>query len=310
MPAFQNKAVVPHSLEILRTEALAHARHQLILPPLAEVWSATKHLPHFDEKAHATIGFYFYAEDDKDYPVGEVQVSKKKMPDFYQGFLLAEGTPDTHLIPKLEWLNQKKEIIRRKCGGTKRDEPRVVMNHVRTGGGAWRHKAFLDAVGRPATDAFLLLSPLATYWSLELLWALANGPFASAFTLTNSTSKQIGVRLVKRMPVPTINKLPVTLVAAVQAYLDAAREFSSRFTDEEQKKMRSDAQQKRRQAIRSKKDGKRYAGITIRRWQCSSAGGDSTSQRTPARPTLACGCRGLETLRAARRTRTRVAGFL
>ena len=228
MDAFRNECRVPTGALLSRDEVLAHPRCQLLLPPLAEVWKAAKHLPRLDEKAHVTIGFYFFAEDDKDYPRSEVQVAEKKTPDFYQGFLLAEGTPDTHLLPDLVWLNQKDEIIRRACGGTTRNVPRVVMNHVRTGGGAWRHKAFIDLIGRPATDAFLLISPVAPHWSLEVLWALANGPFANAFTLTNSAAKQIGVRLLERMHVPSLDGVPASLLAAMQAYLTAARSFSGR----------------------------------------------------------------------------------
>ena len=226
MDAFRNQCRVPTGALLSRDEVLSHPRHQLLLPPLAEVWKAAKRLPRLDEKAHVTIGFYFYPESDESYPAGEVQVSKKEATGFYQGFLLAEGTPETHLLPKLEWLNQSEKIIEWPCGGTKRDEPRVVMNHVRTGGGAWRHKAFVDTKGRPATDAFLLLSPLAPNWSLEVLWALANGPFANAFTLTNSAAKQIGVRLLESMRVPALTETPASLLSAVRNYLAAACTFS------------------------------------------------------------------------------------
>ena len=236
MDSFRSENRVPSGAWFLQSDALAHPQHRLLLPPLAEVWAAAERLPQLDEMAHVTIGFYFFAETDDDYPKGEIQVSAKKLPDFYQGFLLAEGTPDTHLLPRLEWLNQKSKIIRRECGGTKRDEPRVVMNHVRTGGGAWRHKAFIDPVGRPATDAFLLLSPLAANWSLEILWAIANGPFANAFTLTNSATKQIGVRLLQKMRVPALSEPLLDLKSAVQAYIAAAREFTTKYGNVASKK--------------------------------------------------------------------------
>jgi type I restriction-modification system DNA methylase subunit len=232
MDSFQNENRVPVGALLSRSDALADPRHQLLLPPLNGLWEATRALPCLKDVAFVTIGFYFYPEGDPAYPVGEVQVSANKQPGFYQGFRLAEGTPDTHRLPRLEWLNQKAEIIEWACGGTKRDEPRVVMNHVRTGGGAWRHKAFIDPVGRPATDAFLLLSPLEANWSLEILWAIANGPFANAFTLTNSATKQIAVRLLKRMRVPALNEPPLDLKSAVQAYIAAAREFTAKYGSE------------------------------------------------------------------------------
>jgi len=107
------------------------------------------------------------------------------------------------------------------------------MNHVRTGIRAWRHKAFIDPVGRPATDAFLLISPLATNLSLEILWAIVNGPFASAFTLTNSATKQIGVKLLQRMRVPALSQPLSELESAVSTYLAAARKFTAKYGSEE-----------------------------------------------------------------------------
>ncbi len=229
MEAFRNQSKLPSADVTSSEEVSAHPNHNLLLPRLGEVWKATGYLPRLKDKTHVTIGFYFYPEGDDNYPPGEQQVSDKKQPGFYQGFLLAEATPDTHLLPKLEWLNQKEGMIEWACGGTKRNEPRVVMNHVRVGGGAWRHKAFIDTVGRPATDAYLLLAPFAPNWSLEVLWALVNGPFANAFTLANSTAKQIGVRLLKELHVPLLSHHNiVSLENAVRTYFAAARAFSAR----------------------------------------------------------------------------------
>ena len=232
MDAFRNENRVPVGALLSSSKTLSHPRHQLLLPPLEDLWNVTRALPSMKDVALVTIGFYFYPEGDPAYPAQEVQVSANKQPNFYQGFRLAERTPDTHLLPQLEWLNQTPGIIRRDCGGTKRGEPRVVMNHVRTGIRAWRHKAFIDPVGRPATDAFLLISPLAANWSLEVLWAIANGPVASAFTFTNSATKQIGVRLLQRMPVPILSKPPLDLELAVQVYIANAREFTAKYGNE------------------------------------------------------------------------------
>ena len=218
MPEFRSENRVPLGSWFSRSDAIAHPRHQLLLPRLSDLWETAQRLPRLDEIVHVTIGFFFYAETDRDYPKGEVQVSEKKLPDFHRGFRLAEKTPDTHSLPLLEWLNQKSEIIRRGCGGLRQGQPRVVMNHIRTGGGAWRHKAFIDPVGRPATNAFLLLSPLVANCSLQTLWAIANGPFANAFTLTNSATKQIGVRLLQRMRVPALSNRPSDVESASKRY--------------------------------------------------------------------------------------------
>jgi hypothetical protein len=232
MVAFQNENHVPVGALLSRHDVLTQPRHQLLFPPLGGLWEATQAFPCLKEVALVTIGFYFYPEGDPAYPLGEVQVSEIKKPNFFQGFRLSEGTPDTHLLPRLEWLNQKPEIIEWACGGTKRAEPRIAMNHVRTGGRAWRHKAFIDSVGRPATDAFVLLSPLAAHWSLEMLWAIANGPLANAFTLTHSATKQIGVRLLQRMRVPALSKPPLELESAVQTYLATAHKFTATYGSE------------------------------------------------------------------------------
>jgi hypothetical protein len=229
MDAFRNENRVPSGELLSNAAVLANPEHQLLFPPLSAVWKSTEKLPLLQHVAMVTIGFYFYSEEDPDYPQGEIQISPNKRTDFYQGFRLAERSPDTHLLPRLEWLNQKPAIIRRQCGGTERGHPRIVMNHVRTGIRAWRHKAFIDLIGRPATDAFLLISPIAVNWSLEVLWAIANGPLASAFTFTNSATKQIGVRLLKRMPVPVLDQPPIKLETAVKNYISSALEYTSKF---------------------------------------------------------------------------------
>ncbi len=226
MEAFRNECRVPPGFELSRAAVAKDKRLRLAFPHLSAVWSAADHFPRMRDLASISIGFYFYPEKDPNFPKGEVQVSGKEQPGFRLGFLTAESSPDYHLHPKLEWLNQKPEIIEWKCGGTVLNHPQVLLNKARASRSKWRHKAFIDSVGRPFTDRFICFRPLGST-SLEAVWALVNSPFANARTFSDSTRADFSPRKLSEMRVPKLEGADLKpLEAAVRAYLTAARAFS------------------------------------------------------------------------------------
>jgi type I restriction-modification system DNA methylase subunit len=229
MDAFRIKNRVPGGVLFSQAAALAQPQHRLFLPPLGAVWSATQKLPRMKQIADVSIGFYFYPEKDPKYPRGEIQVSKDEKKRFYLGFRLAERTPDTHLLPTMEWLNQKPEIIEWKCGGTELNKPQVLINKARASRSKWRHKAFIDSVGRPFTDRFIRFRPNGKC-SLAVLWAIVNSPLANAHTFTESPKADFSPARLRKMAVPEIENCNVAhLENAVQTYITAAREFTTKY---------------------------------------------------------------------------------
>jgi hypothetical protein len=201
----------------------------LVIPDLPDVWAFFRASPRFADVASIENGFNFRGEDDPAYPAGEVKIGTGPAKGFVQGFANVTGSPDTHLLPEIVWLNQNSAIIRRAVGGTERNIPQVLLNHVRVSRDRWRHKAFVDEVGRPAVASFLLVRPHLREWSLAVLWAVCNSPLANAYTYAHSAKKHIMAGFLREMPVPDLVKhSPDRLEAAVRAYLAAAREFSAK----------------------------------------------------------------------------------
>ncbi len=226
MNAFRNECRVPTGFLLSRAAVIAHKRHRLVFPHLNALWIATEHFGRMKDIAFVSIGFYFYPEKDPLYPKGEVQVSDKELPGFQLGFLLAEDSPDYHLEPKMEWLNQQPEIIERKCGGTVLNQPQVLLNKARASRSKWRHKAFIDSVGRPFTDRFICFRPLGAI-PIKVLWALVNSPFANANTFADSPRADFSPAKLGEMRVPNLAGRDLKpLDAAVRTYLTAARAFS------------------------------------------------------------------------------------
>ena len=211
----------------------------LVIPDLPDVWTFLRTNPRFSRVASIENGFNFRGEDDTAYPSGEVKIGTGPAKGFVQGFANVTGSPDTHLLPDVVWLNQNPAIIRRSVGGTARNTPQVLLNHVRVSRDRWRHKAFVDEVGRPAVASFLLVRPRLAEWSLAVLWAVCNSPLANAYTYAHSAKKHIMAGFLREMPVPDLaTHSPARLEAAVRAYLAAAREFSAKHTAQENKSKR------------------------------------------------------------------------
>jgi hypothetical protein len=147
-----------------------------------------------------------------------------------EGFASVDDSPNTHLLPTTWWLNLDKRTIRRPVAGTKKGIPQIVLNYAPVDRDAWRLKAFVDPVGRPATSRLLLVRPKNQRVSLSGLWALCNSPVANAYTFALGSKRDNTAGLMRAMPVPDLNSCDLArLEAAVRAYLDAAKEFTATY---------------------------------------------------------------------------------
>ncbi len=208
----------------------------LVLPDLPNVWGTLTQNSRFKSIADIGNGFIFLSENHPKFPFGEVTVSPQKADGFVEGFTNVSGSPDTHLLPALSWLNQKPEILACERAGTRCGTPQILLNYIRASRRAWRLKGFLDFIGRPATSAFLLVRSISPLWSPNVLWAVCNSPFANAYTYAHSAKKHIISGFLREMPVPDlVRNNPARLETAVRAYLAAARAFSAKHAANERK---------------------------------------------------------------------------
>jgi hypothetical protein len=203
---------------------------RFVVPDVRQIWNACEPLPRFKQFAEIGQGLIHRARTDPRFPKGSVTESREKLPGLDEGFASVDDSPNTHLLPTTWWLNLDKRTIRRPVAGTKKGIPQIVLNYAPVDRDAWRLKAFVDPIGRPATSRLLLVRPKNQRVSLSGLWALCNSPVANAYTFALGSKRDNTAGLMRAMPVPDLNSCDLArLEAAVRAYLDAAKEFTATY---------------------------------------------------------------------------------
>jgi hypothetical protein len=201
---------------------------RLLIPRLAALWSANTAAPRFNSIAAIAHGLFFLPKTHTNFPRGAVTTSEKQVPGLVEGYSTSTGRWETHLSPKTQWVNLNPKVIEWPMEGTVPGRPQVLLNKARVSRAEWRHKAFIDPVGKPFTHRFIMFRPMGR-GSLELLWALCNSPYANAYTYSDSGKRDLSATFLREMPVPELDKHDMApLGKSVRAYLAAAREFSAR----------------------------------------------------------------------------------
>lgn len=198
---------------------------RFLVPELCKLWEHCRDLPKFERFARIGQGLIHRSQSDPKFPKGAITESTKPVAGLAKGFASMDDSPDTHLEPTIRWLNLDPRVIRRPVAGTEVGTPQVVMNYAPVDRDAWRLKAFIDEIGRPATSDFLLLRPKG--FSLEILWALCNSPLVNAWAYSFGTKRHTTAGVLRRMPVPDLAASDLSRVEkAAGDYLEAARAFS------------------------------------------------------------------------------------
>lgn len=188
------------------------------------LWSDYRHLPTLGDFANIGKGFEF--ESNPSEPV----TAEEEGNGYVMGFFDISGDPLTHLLPKQIPLNQRPEVLRDRGGGLQPPEPQVILNHGRVSRHRWRHKAFIDEVGRPTRGRFLTVRPTSPHAGLRILWALCNSPVANAFTYSQDPGPDVLKRHVSKIPVPDLSACDVAgLLHAVTDYLTQSKAFSDEY---------------------------------------------------------------------------------
>ena len=199
---------------------------RLLIPRLAALWNVNPKTARFSDIAGVAHGLFYRPASHPKFPPGEVAVSPQKRPGLIEGYATSTGRWETHDTPKSVWMNLKRDAISRPVEGTVQGRPQVLLNKARISRTEWRHKAFIDPIGKPLNDRFIVFRPKHGC-SLELLWALCTSPYANAYSYSDSGKRDINALFIREMPVPDPDKCELApLENAVRAYLAAAREFS------------------------------------------------------------------------------------
>ena len=96
----------------------------------------------------------------------------------------------------------------------------VLLNYAPASRGPWRLKALIDRQGHPVTSNFIAVRPMADSVSLEVLWALLNGPIANAYAYSHLGKRHNIVGDIRKIPLPK-QHVSAPLDLAVGAYWNA-----------------------------------------------------------------------------------------
>ena len=196
--------------------------YTLSLPDLADIWDYLRPNGRLGDVASVGQGFSFQSKDDPAFAHGHSQTSEQKRVGYALGFFNFNEAPETHLLPRMKWINRSREALLYPRAGFVADIPQVVMNYAPVSRGPWRLAAYLDDEGRPATSRFILVRPSISRYSTVFLWALMNSPLANAYCKAFTGKRDVLVSVMEAMPFPIPTNAQVADVeTAALAYRDA-----------------------------------------------------------------------------------------
>lgn len=201
---------------------------RLVVPDLQRVWKHCANFAKFRRNADIVQGIIHHTSNHPGFPRNAVTESDKKIEGFVLGFSGMTNAPDTHLTPRMKWLNLDERVVR--FASSETGVSQVLLNYAPVDRDIWRLKAFSDSKGLPATSRMLRIQPKISRLSLTAFWAVCNSPFANAYAFAWAGKRDITAGLMRAMPVPDLDALNLSaLETATRNYLAAATEFTNKF---------------------------------------------------------------------------------
>jgi hypothetical protein len=171
----------------------------LSLPDLEEVWVALRDHQPLESVSEVGQGLIYLG---RDLPRGSIIYTLERFVGAQAGFVKFDRGLLLHELPRRYWMNLDDDVIRRPVSGVTVGKPQVLLNYARASRGPWRLKALIDRQGHPVTSRFVVVRPTASSISLEVLWALLNGPVANAYAYSHLGKRDNIVGDIRRIPIP------------------------------------------------------------------------------------------------------------
>jgi hypothetical protein len=178
----------------------------LSIPELDEVWSfcqSFNRLRMIVDERKTGKGLEYKCEENL--PVDAETISTQRFEGSVRGYAKFDEKIKLTETPKLYWLNLADKVIRRSGHGRITGIPQILLNSAPVSRGPWRLKALIDNKGYSITSSFIVIRPKKKGWSLEVLWAILNSPFANAYIYCYGTKRLVGVRRILSFPIPNMN---------------------------------------------------------------------------------------------------------
>jgi len=189
-------------------------------PDLRDVWRHTESMPRLASAFDVQKGFELKA--------GEAAGSRKstsssRKTDFTKAILNASDDYTVWELPKAEWVDLRRQNVRRRGAATVVGSQQLVLNYSGPRE-AWRFIPVVDREGVAVSSRFLAIRPSSNAGhSLTSLWAVMLSPVANAYAYSWSGKRQTLVKEWQAMPLPTPSSEQLAAIeAAAAAYLTVA----------------------------------------------------------------------------------------
>jgi hypothetical protein len=180
--------------------------------PLQSIWDALPSGSLMDTMAQVHAGIHYKTG------LAAECVDDNMRPGFAPGIATVESYFEPYLVGDYQYLCTKTEVMRDKSYLFDWDQPKVLVNRVRTSRGIWNMSGAVDEQGLLASRQFHGMWPKAGV-PVELLSAIISGPVANAYIFDHSSGREIRIRSIKQIPVPRFTDEQTDfIVSLVQDY--------------------------------------------------------------------------------------------
>lgn len=174
------------------------------IPEFWYIWESLRDHKKLGDEAMIGQGLFYKG---RDLPAGVITYQKTKFKGLTKGFAKLSSNLRITDIPEIYHLNLDETVVDRFVRSKETGVSQLLINYAPVGeGGPWRIKAFIDDKGRPFTNRFLCVRPKLSIWSLHVLWAILNSPFANAFLYSRTSKRDIQKGNLETLPLPQINE--------------------------------------------------------------------------------------------------------
>jgi hypothetical protein len=220
LPSFRREpSSVPRN-SVLQTRFSDEPAFSLNLPDLDEIWAALRKHPTLETISSVGQGLSYRS---RDLPPGTRTYESERFSGGRPGFVVFDRALYIHRLPTRYWMNLDRDAVLYPRSGGPTGAAQILLNYAPTSRGPWRLKALIDREGHPVTSNFITVRPTIASISLEVLWALLNGPIANAYAYSHLGRRHNIVGDIRRIPLPK-HCASAELHQAVAAYWNAVSE--------------------------------------------------------------------------------------
>ncbi len=174
------------------------ASSSLVIPALEGVWEYLNSRPKLRTELDVHRGIEWKKFDESEC------FSDSPRAGFRPGFGRIRQFLQLFVPPPVEYLNVRADNLRGGAINYDWKQPKIITNAARIRRRAWRLAAFVDREGNICSQRFHAMWPTGAELPLECLASIINGPVANAFVTSHERGRDIHIRTLHDVPLPTL----------------------------------------------------------------------------------------------------------